>query len=203
MRIAGVVLAAGASRRLGTPKQLLKDESGQTFVARTASQLIEAGCDPVLVVTGSAHDDVALAVASLSVEVIFNPEWAEGMAASIRSGVRWLSTEVSGSTIDAGLFTVCDLPSASARHYKAIIDASSMHCIRIASEFLDAQGTLIKGVPALFPREDWEALASIEGDMGARALLAPASVHSVFLPEGGRDIDTPEDLDRWRAELLR
>ena len=198
-RVAGVVLAAGASRRLGTAKQLLVDETGQPLVARAAAQLLEAGCEPVVVVTGFAHADVAAAVAKLPVDVAFNDEWEEGIGASIRCAVKQLEGR-SGTIIKAVLFTLCDVPSVSARHLGDIIASSSRLEVRVASEFRSDAGAVVRGIPALFPREDWPELRELGGDRGARDLLRAPGTSAVFLSGGGHDLDTPSDLDRWRRD---
>ena len=77
-RVGAIVLAAGASRRLGQPKQLVQME-GQTLVHRAATAAIEAGCDPVTVVVGAEAEKISDALEALSVQIVLNASWAAGM----------------------------------------------------------------------------------------------------------------------------
>ncbi len=195
--IAGIVLAAGASTRLGTSKQLVPDESGRAMVVRVARQLLEAGCTPVVVVTGAEHTAVASVLAVLPVEVTYNAEWTEGMGSSIRCGIEWVESHA--SICNAVLIAACDMPSVDTTHLQAIINAPSNCSSLVASEYESASGARIRGIPALFPKARWTALRALSGDRGARDMLQSTDTLSVFLQNGGYDLDTPSDLARWRA----
>ncbi|HEX2917812.1 MAG TPA: NTP transferase domain-containing protein, partial [Edaphobacter sp.] len=104
MRVAAVVLAAGASQRLGTPKQLVRI-GGETLVERTVRICREAGCDPVVVVLGAAADQVRSACSLDDAMLVMNRHWQEGMASSIAQGVSALDVNVDGCVI-----TTCDMP---------------------------------------------------------------------------------------------
>ncbi len=196
--IAGIVLAAGASTRLGTAKQLVLDESGGAMVVRAARQLLEAGCTPVVVVTGAAHEAVASVLAVLQIEVTYNAEWPEGMGSSIRHGIEWVETHSNLS--DAVLLAACDMPSVDTAHLQAIISRSSNCASLVASEYESTPGAYVRGIPALFPRARWTPLRALSGDRGARDMLQSTGTLSVFLRNGRFDLDTPSDLARWRAE---
>ena len=199
--VAGVVLAAGASRRLGggQAKQLLTDEEGRAMVVRSAMQLHDAGCAPVLVVTGAAHAAVSHALESYDVTVVFNALWTEGMSSSIRCAVDWLLSHAAGT--DAVLIAACDMPGVTSEHVALMLSTFRKEGSRVASVYETTSGTHVSGIPALFPREDWSALLTLSGDRGARDLLSRPNTLAVALPSGF-DLDTPDDVERWRAGML-
>ncbi len=195
--VAGVVLAAGASTRLGQPKQLLQHDGGEPLVVVAARQLLDAGCLPVLVVTGAAHDEVARAVEQLGVPLLLNEAWSEGMGSSIRAAIHWLTQQEApmlGTVIAA-----CDMPSVTADHVRALVQQSNGGRDRVASSYAGLDGAVVRGIPAVLPRADWPALAALAGDRGARAILQAPDTRTVHLEQGSFDLDTPEDVQRWRG----
>jgi molybdenum cofactor cytidylyltransferase len=199
-RVAGIVLAAGASRRLGQPKQLLSDESGRAMVVRTTMQLRDAGCAPVIVVTGAAHEDVARALEVHDVTVVYNGDWSEGMGSSIRCAMVWLDTQAVAANMDAVIIAACDMPGVSSTHLRELISAFRNEGSRVASGYDASSGARVRGIPALFPKRDWSALRALAGDRGARELLLGTDTSIVALTSGGFDLDTPADVEQWRSE---
>ncbi len=107
MRVAAVVLAAGGSTRFGKPKQLARFR-GETFVSRIVKAAIEAGCDPVVVVTGEDSAQIESGLKGLAVRIAVNPDWPTGLASSIRGG---LENAMEGATdLGAALLVTCDQP---------------------------------------------------------------------------------------------
>jgi nicotine blue oxidoreductase len=199
VRIAGIVLAAGASRRLGTAKQLLPDENGRAMVVRAAMQLRDAGCDPVLVITGAAHDLVSHTLESHDVTVVYNPEWSEGMGSSIRRAMEWLDAQSVGASIDAVIIAACDMPAVTSDHVNSLLTTFQKEGSRVASRYDATSGRPVLGIPALFPKGDWSDLRALSGDRGARDVLARSGTAAITLPSGDFDLDTPEDVERWRS----
>lgn len=198
--VAGILLAAGGSRRLGEPKQLLRDDEGETLVHRAARLLLEAGCGPVVVVTGSHAPEVSSSIEDLEVEIFHNPDWEAGMGGSIAAGMAHLAGLTAAETPGPRgvLVAACDMPTVSLGHFKALLSTSKSGSIRTASVY---QGDTIMetcGVPAVFPQTDWPDLMALQGDRGAKALLQTGSPLTVPLDGGRFDIDTPEDARRWR-----
>lgn len=248
-RVAAIVLAAGASTRLGTPKQHVLYQ-GEPLVRRAARSALEAGASPVLVVLGAAlrsesdlqsrrHTnrlhinldrsaqtssqrspnstitDVSSvqALAGLPVTVVANPDHATGMGSSLRAGMAALlaaphephdgsvqSQAVAGAGTpepaapDRVLLLVADQPLVTAEHLRLLLSAPAPDGI-VAAAY---NGRL--GVPAIFSRQHFTALAAAEGDQGARTLLRTLPATPFDLPEAAVDIDTPDDLRQWIAK---
>jgi CTP:molybdopterin cytidylyltransferase MocA len=184
--IAAVVLAAGASTRLGEPKQLV-EIGGETLLERAVRTAREAGCEPVVVVLGAAYVEVlagTLGTLGDAVPVI-NDEWAEGMASSIRLGVRTLGFVAKDA--EGVLLMTCDQPAVTAEHLQRVMMRQEVKASRYAEH---------NGVPAYFPKKYFSKLMALQGDAGAKDLLAQARFEE--LAHGELDIDTPEDLARAR-----
>ncbi|MDY7226276.1 nucleotidyltransferase family protein [Hyalangium rubrum] len=190
MRVAGVVLAAGGSSRLGRPKQLLVHE-GRTLVRRVAEAAVAAGLSPVVVVLGARAEEVASELAGLPVRTVHNPAWEAGMGSSLHVGVRAL-----GEPVDAALVMLCDQLRVDAAHLQALAETFARTGAPIvASGYGDT-----RGVPALFARSVFPELEALGADQGARGVIAhePSRVVEVALPGGVEDIDTASDLSRLR-----
>ncbi|BDU72486.1 nucleotidyltransferase family protein [Mesoterricola silvestris] len=174
-----VILAAGASRRLGRPKQL--ERYGGVSLLRRAVAAVGA-CSPVLVVTGCRAADMEAELRGLDVRVVPNPGWEEGMASSIRAGVRALDPGVEGA-----LFLVCDQPAVDAALVARLL-------ARWKGEPVACAYGGVRGIPAILPARAFPELLALAGDRGARGLLQGPGVAEVPFPEGAWDVDEPGDL---------
>jgi molybdenum cofactor cytidylyltransferase len=190
-----MILAAGASTRMGTPKQLLEVE-GQPLVVRAAEAALGSAGWPVVVVLGANAERIRPCLARLPVLIAENPAWAEGMASSIRAGLATLRQF--SRSLDAAVVALCDQAAFGAKTIAQLADAQrasgrSVVAARYAGK---------NGAPALFLREHFAALGALTGDAGARALLNGPSeqVTTVELPELAFDLDSPADYERWQRE---
>jgi len=189
-----MILAAGSSSRLGTPKQLLM-AGGKPLVARAAEAALGSNAWPVVVVLGAHADQVRPVLARFPVLAVENPAWTEGMASSIRAGLAAL-LQFSRS-LDAALVALSDQPAFSTASIAKLVSAQAHTGLGIAAARYGGRN----GAPALFLREHFAALAAITGEDGARLLLnsEPARVAGVEMPELEFDVDTPEDAARLEA----
>ncbi len=189
-RFGAVILAAGESARMGTPKQLLPLD-GQTLLVRTIEAALASAAWPVVVVLGAHEEKIRPTLTRLPVLIAENPTWSEGMASSIRIGVttlRQFSRE-----LDAVLVALCDQPAFSA----AIIGQLVAVQRATGRSIVAASYAGRQGAPALFLREHFETLMHLTGEEGARALLngSPEWVAAVDLPALALDLDTPADYE--------
>ena len=182
-----VILAAGASARYGQPKQLLPYR-GRTLVEFAAETALESGASAVVVVVGAEAEQVRGKLSRLRVEVVFNPQWAEGMGSSIRCGVAALPAEV-----DAVVIALSDQPRITPHHLSALVR-------RVISEGVKVVASSYAGVigaPCAFARSEFPRLLALQGDAGARGLLRDTAVpiESIPFPDANLDVDTPADYD--------
>ena len=185
-----VVLAAGASRRYGSPKQLARYR-GETLVAQSVRLAHEAGAETVCVVLGYRADPIYRALQEsgaipAGTSTVRNPRWRDGMGRSLACGVRALDR-----SSRAVLVCLADQPLLRAEDLAALALAwrASPGSI-VASRYA---GRL--GVPAIFPRSQFAALKALSGDRGAQALLASSNdVLGVPIPLAATDVDDPRDL---------
>jgi molybdenum cofactor cytidylyltransferase len=178
--VAAIVLAAGASTRLGWPKQLVPLHR-ETLLERAVRVAREAGCSPVVVVLGANAAQIGEKCDLAGVDVRCNSEWEEGLASSLRVGI----AAVRG--LDAAVVLTCDMPAVTARHLRELMADGDVAASSYGGR---------RGVPAFFPGAMFQELLALRGDAGARALLE--SARAVPLPAGELDIDTPEDVAAMR-----
>jgi CTP:molybdopterin cytidylyltransferase MocA len=178
---AAIVLAAGASTRLGRPKQLLVLD-GETLVHRAARVALEAGSSPVVVVEGAVP--LGDALRGLAVELVPCADWAKGPGASLRAGVLALRGRA-----DAVLVTLVDQPDVGVPELRSLLDAPG--------EVVAAQYSGVLGVPAVFRGAHVGALASLPPERGAGAWLKAHAevVTAIPLPEAALDVDSPADAE--------
>ncbi|MGA2537787.1 MAG: nucleotidyltransferase family protein [Terracidiphilus sp.] len=194
--IAAIVLAAGGSRRLGQPKQLLL-HNGETLLARAVRLATEAGATPVIVVLGAYHQRIREAVNMDRAIPIINDQWEQGISTSIHAGLHALDelrSDAEGAMLPEGaLILSCDQPRLTAEHLRGLVAALVTHAgpSIAASSYAD-----VVGIPAVFPRVLFAELQALRGDKGARALLVEPRCPVIAVPfhGGDIDIDQPRDL---------
>ena len=182
-----ILLAAGASVRMGRPKQLLLVD-GQSLLRRIAERALASPVNPVVVVLGANAAEIAPSLAGLPVRTVVNPEWAEGLGSSLRIGVELLASfapETAGVIV-----TLADHPDFSVACVQKLIDAQRVtRCSIVASEH---EG--VRGPPVLFAAKHFPALRALRGDTGARGLLQAHASDVASVPLGPAcDLDTPAD----------
>ena len=194
--IAAILLAAGESTRMRGVDKLLEEIDETPILRRMAEMLLDSGCDDVFCVLRPADDARRSALESLAVHQVSNPRAAEGMATSIAAGIASLPRNV-----DAALIVLADMPDVTATDIDRMIAGfdpdEDRSIIRAATPSGEA------GHPVLFGRRFFEALAALDGDRGARDVIAehPEFVVDVVLSgeAATTDLDTPEAWAEWRA----
>jgi len=191
LRLSWIVLAAGHSRRMGAADKLLLPLGETTVIEQTVQALSRAGADTdaILVITGANHHRLAACLVRYPVRLCHNPDHAEGIAASLRTGLQ-------AATADTQAYAVClgDLPFIrpdTLRHLSATLARNPNRIIR---PFFDNR----PGHPVLFPLAFRDELLALRGDTGAQAVLAhhPDALLRIEVNDPGvvRDLDTPDDF---------
>lgn len=191
--IPAVLLAAGASSRMGQPKQLLTYQ-GQTLLRRAAETALAAGCQPLIVVTGALHHELAAEVADLPVRLVRNDIWEAGMGTSIGVGVQ--AAEEAAPEAPAVLVLLSDQPLITAEHLRQLLAAWQQSGLPVATAYADTVG-----VPAVFGRVVWPQLLALPAAAGAKPLLQRLGdeLGTVPCPAAALDVDTPEQYRQLLA----
>jgi len=186
MRFGVIVLAAGGSSRMGSPKQLLQYR-GETLIRRAAQAAIASTCNRVTVVIGSNAPQMTRELEDLPVSVVENQIWQTGMSSSIRAGL----DDLRQHDLDGILIMLCDQPFVTAGILNDLITTHRQTGKPIVASSYDT----IQGVPAFFSRELLPELTALSADEGARRIIAkhPDLVATINFPQGAIDIDTPHD----------
>ena len=189
--VSAVVLAAGASTRMGTQKLLLP-LGGEPLLRRVVRSVCEAGFDDVLVVLGNEHEQTAKALEGLPVRHAVNLEYATGMGSSFRTAVANLPDS------DAAMFALADQPFVASAQYREFLDTYRQH----ASPIVSVRYGDVMAPPHLFTREFFPELASLEH--GARPVLLrhrDKTTVLTFPADLLADMDTPEDYELVKRRL--
>jgi molybdenum cofactor cytidylyltransferase len=196
-RVAAIVLAAGAARRMrGRDKLLETLPDGRPVLRAAAEAALASHAERTVVVLPPGAEARRAALAGIAAEVVEAPDWAEGMAASLRAGLAAVAAKA-----DAVVVMLADMPEIGAPAIDRLIAAFDPEEGREICRALAADGR--PGHPVLFGRRFFETLAGLAGDRGAREVLAEAAEFVTDVPTPGRgavvDLDTPEDWAAWRA----
>jgi molybdenum cofactor cytidylyltransferase len=191
--IAAIVLAAGASTRMGRQKLTLPMRDGRPLARVSVEQVLAAGLDDVIVVLGREAEAVALSLQGLRVRTVVNPHYAEGQSTSLRAGLDALHPTTTAAVIALGDQPLPD-PGVIGRLVAAFRTTRQSIVVPV---YRDGRGN-----PVLFAATLFAELRAVTGDRGGREVIArdPGRVAEVALDAAmPADIDTPEDYDAARA----
>lgn len=186
-----VLLAAGASRRMGQPKQLLPLQ-GRTLLRHVAERVLKAPVSPVIVVLGAETEQIAPTLDGLPVHVVVNSAWTEGMGASLRVGVE--AALARAPDLDALIVALGDQPGLPDGHLGRLIARHRAGGCSLVASLHDGR----RLPPVLFGRDWFPTLRTLSGDAGARDILREDRPDFASIPlRDATDLDTPEDYARY------
>lgn len=190
--IAVIVLAAGASTRMGRQKLTLPLADGRPLVRAAVEQVLAADLDDVVVVLGREAEAVASALRGLPIRTVVNPRYAEGQSTSLRAGLDALAQDTEAAVVALG-----DQPLPDPRLLRQLVEAfrASGRPI-VAPLYRDGRGN-----PVLFAASLFDELRGVQGDRGGRPVIARDPQRVAEVPVDARmpaDIDTPEDYEAAR-----
>ncbi|HUQ66097.1 MAG TPA: nucleotidyltransferase family protein [Flavitalea sp.] len=183
-----IILAAGASTRLGKPKQLL-EHNGHNLIQHAIDEALDTEAQKVIGVLGAGADNIIKNINRKQAHILYNEKWEEGMASSVRSAIEY--TQESNHSIDAAILMVCDQPY--------VTSALLMNLVRehvetgksiVASQYKDTLGT-----PVFFHKTYFGDLLKLKGDTGAKKIIMDnrEEVRQIIFPLGDIDIDSMAD----------
>ena len=203
MRVGSILLAAGGSTRLGSPKQLLR-YAGRTLLHHAATAVSASSCHPVVAVLGARAGDLRVELQDQDATVVENTNWERGMGSSLRLGLETLLAIAQPGALEGVLLTLCDQPLVGAAQLQRLLDAfgrasNAPDCL-VAAAYNNTVG-----VPAVFGRQYFEELLSLPDEAGAKQVLLAhrTELVEVSLPEAATDIDTREQYEQLAANAFQ
>jgi molybdenum cofactor cytidylyltransferase len=183
-----IILAAGRSARLGSPKQLLSYQ-GKNLLQHTIDVAFESEIGPILVVLGSGIEEISAKLDTNFLTIAENPDWESGMASSVVCGINKMNNLYPDT--ESAILMVCDQPYVNAKLLKDLIKKQEESGNSIVASSYEG----IYGTPALFHKEHFNELSAMNGDTGARSLIKryAESIEAIPFNQGSIDIDTIED----------
>jgi molybdenum cofactor cytidylyltransferase len=181
-----IVLAAGASTRMGVPKQLI-GLNGRPLLRHAVDIALAAACGPVVVVIGYREQDMRAILTGLPLDIVINDRWAEGMGASIQMGLR----AVASRKVEGAILMLADQPLITPEFLRRLVIGNRVTGKRIVA----ARYAGTAGVPAFFSRDAFPLLSALPANQGCKSVIFANREHTLFedCPEAAIDIDTPED----------
>jgi CTP:molybdopterin cytidylyltransferase MocA len=189
-----LLLAAGAARRFGSPKQLARID-GQPLLRRAVDLATAVAGQSVTVVLGAEAARIAPLLKRTTTSVVINRHWEEGLASSLREGLRALPIDCEGV-----LILLADQAAVSVADLERLIAAWRRQPESLVSATYDGH----IGAPSIFPRWTFAEVDALHGDVGARQLLLRHAdrLLTIQMASAAVDVDTPEDLGAVAGELL-
>jgi molybdenum cofactor cytidylyltransferase len=186
-----LIVAAGESKRLGTPKQLLQFE-GQSLINRLINIVSGAGSFPITIVLGAEAAAIQAQLPDANLHVVINEDWREGMGSSIRFGLKQMIK--ADANLDGVLILVCDQPFIKSESVQSLIQMQKSTGLPMAACFYEG----IVGTPAVFHQSMFSDLLKLTGDTGAKKMMMDkmADVAKLNFEKGVIDIDTIEDYQK-------
>ncbi len=190
-----LIVAAGQSKRLGSPKQLLMYE-GKTLINRLIDIVKEAVDFPMVLVLGAHAEKIKLQLSNPNMPIIINEQWAQGMGSSISIGLEGLIQK--NPAIDGVMVLVCDQPFLNREHILTLLDLQAKSALPMAACYYAG----VLGTPAVFHQSIFPELLALKADMGAKNIINHRiqEVAKLHFEQGLLDIDTEEDYKKLMKE---
>ncbi|MDO4581381.1 MAG: nucleotidyltransferase family protein [Bacillota bacterium] len=186
--VGGIILAAGASVRMGQPK-LLYRYGQKTIIGHVLDNALAAQLSPLLLISGAYREEVEAEAAARGVRAVYNPDYAAGQSGSLQAGIAALPPDT------AAMFLLGDQPLVPPEVIRQLLEAYQSSDAPIV---VPKGGSGMRGNPTIFAPSLFAEINDIEGDIGARQVMAAHIDEVCFVDIGDRavnfDVDTPEDL---------
>jgi len=192
--VAGVVLAAGTSTRMGQNKLLFR-LGGETLIRRAVASALSAGLDPVIVVLGHEAERVVTELSGLSILPVFNPEYARGINRSLQTGIASVPEETSAAVV-----MLADMPMVTDRMVAKLVERYRESRAPIVVS--DYEG--VQAPPTLYSRSVFSEVGALQGEGCGKNVVRrhAAEVVKVSWPAGAlADVDRPEDYEGAKLRL--
>jgi molybdenum cofactor cytidylyltransferase len=191
LHLAALILAAGASSRMGASGQhkLLALFDGAPLVRRVTERVLASGVDQAVLVTGHRADEIAMAVDGLACEIVFNAEFEAGMASSLKAGLSSVAGRAHGVMV-----VLADMPALTREHLAMLASAFRAHG---GAAIVRASGQGRRGNPVILPKSTFAAMGKLQGDIGAKPVIESSGLPIVDIDIGAAahvDADTPEAI---------